>query len=1093
MRRGLLVVPVLAGCLLAWPAPPGRSQERSQEKEEVELLAPGPVRERSIAGGESHPYRVVVTDAPVLLLLDQQSVDLVMEIRGPGEQTLHAGLSGSRWGPEVVLLEGPGERRIEVRPREKSIWPGRYTIGIEALAEPEGSARRKALALMSRAGQEGFDEAPEARQRAAATCREALAAWQALGDRRWEAEALTCLAALEYASRDLKPAIEHNERALAIWRDLGEPQRQASTLNELGLNRIYAGDSEGSRQAFADALSLWKALGHRFDEAETRSNVCFVEQVVGDLPAARTCYEVPRAVFREAGIQSEEQRILGNLGGILDLLGEPDAALDNYRRTLELCRLLGDEFGEANALNNIGVIHRILGEWQEALRLYGRSREIAERIGNLSLTATVLSNISVTYNNLGEPQRALPFAQDALKLRREIGERGKETVSLNALGNIRLRLGELDEALASYRQALALAATLKDARQEAFARLGLGDALIQKGDPLAALREVEPAIAAFRDKGLRSSETQALLLQGRALTLAGRAEEALPVLRDALERQRALRNRAGEVAAFHALAVAERSLGRHSEARAHAEAAVARVEELRTGFVSPDLRSAFLATQRRVYSLLIDILMERHAADPAGGWDRAALAMSEQARARTLLDALYGSGGHDGSAIPAELLERRQSLRRRLSAKADQQAKASSRTEALTREIETLLTELDRADAEIGRADPRAAAFRQPQPVDLKGIAGLLEPGTLLLEYALGEEKSHLWMVASDGRLRSFLLPPGREIDELAHRLLDETSTVSAGASRQREAAESLGAVLLGQAWDEAARADRLVIVPDGGLHYVPFAALRVPDSSRSYLLEHAEVAILPSATTLFLSRQRLDHRPPATKLAAILADPVFAADDPRLPAGKRSPIPKGETNPGWVRLQGSGREAELIAGLAPGPVWSAVGFEASREAALSGKLADFRLLHFATHGVADARNPEMSGLVLSLVDPSGHDREGFLGLADVYEMDLRADLVVLSGCRTGFGKEVSGEGLMGFTRGFLHAGVPRVVASLWQVQDRATADLMGRFYRGMWVDGLKPAAALRAAQRQMRDGKASPAYRGPYSWAGFVLQGDWK
>lgn len=1086
MWRRSLALLALAGWLLVGPVPPGRSQEES------DLLLPGPPLDRPIAGGASHTYRVVVSDVPLVLTVNQQSVDLVLKVHGPGDEELQAGLSGARWGPEVVLLEGAGERRIEVRPKEKSIWPGRYSIGVEALAEPEGSARRQALALMSRAGQEGFDGSPEARQRAAATCREALAAWQALADRRWEAEALTCLATLEYASRELKLAIEHDERALAIWRDLGERHREAAVLNELGLNRIYSGDIPGSREALAASLALWKTLAQPFDETETRSNVCFVEQSVGDLPAARACYEEPRAVFRDAGVQSEEQRILGNLGGILDLLGEPDAALDHYRRSLDLCRALGDEFGEANALNNIGVIHRILGEWQEALRLYGQSKEIAERIGNLALTATVLANISVTYNNLGEPRRALAFAEDSLKLRKEIGDRRGEAISRNSLGNIWRRLGDLEKALDSYRQALALTVELKNARQEAFTRLGLGDALIEKGDALAALREIEPAVAALRDAGLRSAETQALQLKGRALTLAGRAGEALPILQETLERQRALHNRAGEAGALHALAVAERSLGRLEEARAHAEAAIAKVEELRTGFVSPELRSAFLATQRRVYALLIDLLMDRHAANSAGGWDQAALAMSEQARARTLLDALYAGGEHGGSAIPAELLERRQSLRRRLSAKADQQAKQTSRTEALTKEIEALLTELDRVDAEIGRADPRAAAFRQPQPIELKDMTALLDPGTVLLEYALGEEKSYLWMVGAEG-LRSFVLPPQREIEELARRFHEEVSTVSAGAA-QNEAAESLGKLLLGEVWSEASRASRLVVVPDAALHYVPFVALRVPDSSRSFLLEHDEVVYLPSATTLVLSRKRLDHRLPAARLAAVLADPVFGADDPRLPAEKRSRPAEGEAGKTWTRLPGSGREAEAIAGLVPsGQVWSAVGFEASREAVLSGKLADFRVIHFATHGVADARNPEMSGLVLSLVDASGHPREGFLSLSDVYEMDLHADLVVLSGCRTGFGKEVPGEGLMGFTRGFLYAGVPRVVASLWQVQDRATAELMGRFYRGMWAEGLTPSAALRAAQRQMRNSQANPAYRGPYSWAGFVLQGDWK
>jgi CHAT domain-containing protein len=193
----------------------------------------------------------------------------------------------------------------------------------------------------------------------------------------------------------------------------------------------------------------------------------------------------------------------------------------------------------------------------------------------------------------------------------------------------------------------------------------------------------------------------------------------------------------------------------------------------------------------------------------------------------------------------------------------------------------------------------------------------------------------------------------------------------------------------------------------------------------------------------------------------------------------------------GFERLPSSRREAESISRLAPaGQVWTALNLAANREAVLSGDLRSYRVVHFATHAVADTRNPELSGLVLSLVDAAGKPREGFLNLTDVYELDLEADLVVLSGCQTALGKEVRGEGIMGLTRGFLYAGVPRVVASLWKVQDRTTAELMDRFYRALWQDHLPAAAALREAQRSLR---REPRYRDPHSWAGFVLQGDWR
>jgi CHAT domain-containing protein len=190
-------------------------------------------------------------------------------------------------------------------------------------------------------------------------------------------------------------------------------------------------------------------------------------------------------------------------------------------------------------------------------------------------------------------------------------------------------------------------------------------------------------------------------------------------------------------------------------------------------------------------------------------------------------------------------------------------------------------------------------------------------------------------------------------------------------------------------------------------------------------------------------------------------------------------------------RLRATGKEAEAIRDLAPGKVKLGLGLDATREAVLAGNLRDYRVLHFATHAVADTENPELSGLWLSRVDADGHPREGFLGLSDIYDLDLGAGLVVLSGCRTALGKEVRGEGLIGLTRAFQYAGAPRVVASLWPVDDRATAKLMTRFYQAMWRrrNPLAPAAALREAQRSLRQ---DPRFRDPHSWAGFVFQGDW-
>jgi CHAT domain-containing protein len=299
----------------------------------------------------------------------------------------------------------------------------------------------------------------------------------------------------------------------------------------------------------------------------------------------------------------------------------------------------------------------------------------------------------------------------------------------------------------------------------------------------------------------------------------------------------------------------------------------------------------------------------------------------------------------------------------------------------------------------------------------------------------------------------------------------------------------------------------RLVIVADGALQYVPFAAL--PTTNNSTLIAKHEIVYQPSASALSLIRTA--SRPTATKTLAVFADPVFDISDQRVRNASGEPKKDASTvhvsreftwalrDAGDIgsaggsfrlgRLQYSREEANSIVGVAaPGSFMKATDFDASRANFLGQDLKQFRIVHLATHGILNARHPELSGLVFSLVDKRGTPEDGFLRVGDVYNLNLPIDMVVLSACRTGVGKLVKGEGLIGLTRGFMHAGAARVVASLWKVDDEATAELMKRFYSNMLQRNMPAAAALRRAQLELMETRPSP-----YFWAGFVLQGEWK
>jgi len=380
--------------------------------------------------------------------------------------------------------------------------------------------------------------------------------------------------------------------------------------------------------------------------------------------------------------------------------------------------------------------------------------------------------------------------------------------------------------------------------------------------------------------------------------------------------------------------------------------------------------------------------------------------------------------------------------------------------------------------------------------VDLARVqTRLLDGATTLVEYHIGGDRSYAWVVGRES-IAAVPLPGAAVIEDLArryHQSLSREIDALAAPERARVTAQSaaLGRRLAAAIWAPVAakvKGTHLLVVADGALQYVPFAAL--PSPAGTPLVASYEIVYLPSASVLDTLRRDARQATAARASAAVFADPVFSKNDPRLAAAQEGAAPartRASDGGDYARLRFSRREAEAIAAVAPG-AFQALDFSASKSTLVSRSLRGFGILHFATHGVLDTQRPEQSGLVLSLVDRHGKPQDGFLRLHEIYNLDLDADLVVLSACRTALGKEVHGEGLIGLTRGFMYAGASRVVSSVWNVDDRASAELMKRFYEAMLVRKLAPAAALRDAQLALI---GNPRWADPHYWAAFGAYGD--
>jgi CHAT domain-containing protein len=618
---------------------------------------------------------------------------------------------------------------------------------------------------------------------------------------------------------------------------------------------------------------------------------------------------------------------------------------------------------------------------------------------------------------------------------------------------------------------------------------------------------------------------------------SGDANKALEFFNQALPIASQIGEKYIQAGALYGIAGGERSLGHLKEARAQIEASLEVIENVRRSTRSQTLRASYVASKEDSYSFYIDLLMQMNSASPGEGLDGLALQASERARARSLLDTLSQSGTDITQGADPKLVERVNALERQLSQKAFQQNLRASEEQkrALASQITALATDYERAQADLRAASPHMAELVEPRPASVGEIQqSVLDPGTLLLEYSLAKERSFLWAV-TDSSIHSFVLPAGAEIDRLARRCYElltergkhlkfetpeERQQRVASADREyNDAAARLSAMLLGPA--AALIGDkRLVIVADGALEYVPFAALPDPSSVQKRggvgapLIAAHEVLSLPSASVLGVLRKELGGRRPAPWAVAVLADPVFDSQDPRAQTPRQPETARTLSSrngltaaPGTAsrdqggsqdtseerptRLPFTRTEAEAILGLAPRQSeLVALDFDASVKTATSPAMGRYRILHFATHGVLDSEHPELSGIVLSLVDSKGEPTDGFLRLNQIYNMKLPVELVVLSGCKTGLGKEIKGEGLVGLTRGFMYAGAPRVVVSLWDVNDAGTAELMKLFYQAMLKQSARPAEALRAAQVAMMK---RPGFSSPYYWAPFILQGEWR
>jgi len=1094
------LIGVLWISLFLFPAT-ARSQESLVEDQSVSNThSPGQVVSYTFDTNQNETYLIEVVQGGL-------DLDVTLNLMDGSSSTFNSPLQ--RDGSEFVLVGGQpgGNLQVDVRAEQNTHAIGTHIISIRKILSvgPELDAW---AAFSLGAAAYAANEADKALGHYEA----AASNWRLLGRPQEEAFALYAVARIKYWDLfDWPGAIQAAKRAASLYEDSDNEQLHARTLFAKGAAlEALASELElgEAKETFDEAVSLYddaaqvfERRGSLYDFAEVKiyTGVAYLNR--GELDTAQSYLEQAQPLFADLGEWEYQFQVLQNLAVIDIEKGYSGRAADRLQGILDRLPSFASPEFESDVLTNLGSAYRLAGRFEEALRAYTDALEIHRQTNSRWGQSLSLHGIGSTYYAIGELDLAEDYLERALPIAEEIRDGRGQASILENLGNISYLRTEFVVALQRHEKSFSRTVSMANRPHR----------LVIVAKDLSALgRHDEANVAATEARAMAEAANVPAVVADSLIELGNswiRLEEVESGLA-AIETAQAIYNelglRSGQAQAFYSLSVGARKQGDLGKATLLGEAALDTVDLIRAEISAPQLRAQYASTLRRYYSEHIDLLMSRYdAAEPSTSrYVMDALATSERGRSRMLVDLLSGVSVETSVVGDPRIVEERSSLTEEL------MARISRRDYMLSDGIDgpdasailsRLRADIDAIENELNLLP--ATGSISPETLSATEIQSYIDPDTVLLQYFLGENQSVVWVVTSDA-IAGHVIEKRSAIESAAIAAFEALNTVSVSPESRRRRNRSLQELsrLVVSPVAHALGNKRILVAADGALQYIPFSVLSRDDGKNTAALyETNDIVIIPSVSVISLQRQR--HTAATDNTLIVFADPVFEATDDRFKnrSGEIQPtIPgaadvttRSSVNSKLVRLNWSAHEARAIAKLMPtGQTVLATGFDASREKVLDMDLDQYRYVHFATHGLIDSRYPALSSLALSLYDANGNSKQGLLRLHDIYDLRLNADVVVLSACETALGREIRGEGLVGITQGFMYAGARRLLVSLWKVDDRATSELMVRFYESLIIDHVEPSAALRGAQISI---SKNSRWVDPYYWAGFVLLGDWE
>lgn len=876
----------------------------------------------------------------------------------------------------------------------------------------------------------------------------ALAAKEKLGDRSEIGKTHNQLGLIDWDLANYPQAIKEFQTAIEIAKGVGDLQMEGSAVNNLGLVYDERGDYRESLPLYQRAVELHRKTHFERGEADTLGNIGGVSLQLGKFREALDYYRQALVIDQKLGFKPGQTIDLGNIAACLRGMGQIDDSLKTFDQTLQMAQRAGLQKEEADWRRGKGDTLAGLGRYDEALQEYGKAQETYERSGLKRELVDSLNDAGHVYELLGDMPSADKAFRRAMGLAQNIGNAAGVTTSTIALGDLERRRKQYDAADADFSSALESARNVGDTGRACEALIDRSINDLNRNRLVSAAASAAEAAKIADASGNKPAMAVAAFVQAEIIRAQGDSEQALLQYSAAENLQRELRDPELDWRILFGRGQALETLNKNQEAVAAYQTSIEVIERTRSAIAEERFRAGYIEERFQVYVALVELLLKL-------GKPLDALYYSEKLRARAYFDQV---GRRESSAGDSALQHRLAEVSGQL-----QSLRTSITREYATKEkerrgeaLEGYSRELEQAQAAyqelLDKVDGASGPIPVPAPLEIQKS---VPRGTALLEYVVGKQTLSILTVTKDS-VNGFAVQVSAE--NLSSRTALLRDLISARKATWVEPGAGLKRLLV----DPVKRAgylgkvQRLVVVPDGVLNYVPFAAL--PTGPSRFLGDDFVITYLPAAAALTAIRRS------GAGNGSLLA---LAPSVSRLPNASAEVQSVGQMFPqGSLVLDGNKATKTLLKTVA----------------------GQYDYIHLATHGSLNRNAPWLSALQLQPDDQS----DGRLEVHEVLDLKLHARLVTLSACETALGSGYftdtpAGDEFVGMTRAFLGAGSDSVLASLWAVNDESTRLLMVKFYR--YLRRFEGSEALARAQRDLR--QASPRYRAPYYWAPFVLVGN--